>query len=73
MASNSLRLPEVSKRTGLCGGAIWAKTNPNNSRYDPSFPKPIKIGKRAVAWLENEIDAWLDTRIAERDNQQAEG
>lgn len=73
MANNSLRLPEVSKRTGLCGGAVWAKINPNNSRYDPTFPRPIKIGKRAVAWLESEINTWLDARIAERDNRHLEG
>lgn len=32
-----------------------------------SFPKPIKIGPRAVAWVESELDAWERQRIAERD------
>jgi prophage regulatory protein len=27
------------------------------------FPKPIKIGTRAVAWRESEIDAWITARI----------
>lgn len=32
-----------------------------------SFPKPIKIGPRAVAWVKSELDAWEAARIAERD------
>jgi prophage regulatory protein len=27
------------------------------------FPRPIKIGERAVGWLESEIDGWLSDRI----------
>ena len=31
------------------------------------FPKPIKLGKRGSAWLVSEVDAWLQSRIDERD------
>lgn len=35
------------------------------------FPRPVKVGPRAVAWLADELDAW-DARIrAERDAQSA--
>jgi prophage regulatory protein len=40
---------------------------------DGEFPKPIKIGKRAVAWLDAELKQWLEQRIAERDGRAAEG
>ena len=30
-------------------------------------PKHVKLGPRAVAWVESEIDEWLRRRIAERD------
>ena len=30
------------------------------------FPRPIRIGKRAVAWPESAIDAWLKTRPASK-------
>lgn len=53
--SNLLRLPEVQKKTLRGRTAIYT---------DPTFPKPIKIGKRAVAWLESEVDAWIADRIA---------
>ena len=32
------------------------------------FPKPIRIGVRAVAWVESEVDDWIAQRIAERDS-----
>ena len=31
------------------------------------FPKRIKLGQNRVVWLETEIEAWLDERIAERE------
>jgi prophage regulatory protein len=31
------------------------------------FPRPIRIGPKAVAWIQSEVDAWLRARIAERD------
>ena len=31
------------------------------------FPKPVKIGKRAVAWVLSEVQEWIAARIAERD------
>ena len=29
---------------------------------DDQFPKPIKIGERAVAWIETEVHDWINTR-----------
>lgn len=36
----------------------------------PDFPKPIKTGGRAVCYLEHEIDEWIKTQAANRNNQQ---
>lgn len=54
-----LRLPEVMRRTGLKRAAIYARIR------EGTFPPPVKIGKRAVAWPESVIDAWIAERIAE--------
>ena len=32
------------------------------------FPKPIKIGSSA-RWIESEIDAWIQSRAQERDQE----
>ena len=31
------------------------------------FPRPVKIGLRSVAWIEDEVDDWIRSRIAARD------
>jgi prophage regulatory protein len=31
-----------------------------------AFPKPVRIGKRRVAWVQTEIDDWLAERMEER-------
>jgi prophage regulatory protein len=32
-----------------------------------TFPKPVKLGARAVAWVESEVEEWILARIEERD------
>ena len=51
-----LRLSEVRTRTALGRSTIYRKMR------DGSFPKPLKIGARAVRWRESEIEAWLAAR-----------
>jgi prophage regulatory protein len=55
-----LRLPEVRERTGKPTSSIYALV----SRGE--FPAPIPLGPRAVGWLEEEVSAWVEARIAER-------
>ena len=30
------------------------------------FPRPRKIGKRSVAWVESEIDVWVQARVQDK-------
>jgi len=46
-----LKLPEVRIRTGKSRSSIY------QGAKDGTFPKPIRIGPRAVAWIEAEIEA----------------
>lgn len=55
-----LRLEDVKARTGLSRSTIYL--NMNNGL----FPRHISLGLRCVGWLESEIDAWIDSRIAQR-------
>ena len=55
-----LRLPEVCRMTGL------AKTTIYELELTNRFPKRIKIGIRAVGWLNAEIKEWLAKRIENR-------
>lgn len=60
MSERILRRPEVQTRTGLSRSTIY------DAMARGEFPKPIKLGLRAVGWSEAEITAWLETRKANR-------
>jgi len=62
------RRPKVQVRTGLPKSSIYALMAKG------AFPKPIKIGVRAVGWLDSDIDAWIEAQVsASRGNSVAEG
>lgn len=64
-----IRLPVVRKRLADVGrSTIYDWMNPNSPRYDPSFPIPIKLSFTggAIAWIEQEIDEWLSSRVRVR-------
>jgi predicted DNA-binding transcriptional regulator AlpA len=57
-----LRRSQVEARTSLSRSAIYDRLDPNSPRYDPTFPKQVKLGSTSVGWLESEIETWLTTR-----------
>lgn len=59
MSESLLRLPEVQRRTGYSKAWIYRLLK------DGKFPASIKIGSRAIAFIESEIDEWVAQRIAE--------
>ena len=59
MNNRILRLPMVIELTGLSRSTIYLHIK------DGEFPKPISLGRRAVGWLESDIQQWLDQRIEE--------
>ena len=56
-----LKLNEVLKMTGLSRSTIYAYIDKG------IFPRQVKLGERSVAWVEEEVIAWIDTRIMVRD------
>ncbi len=61
-----LRRKQVDVRTGLSRSSIYSRMRYNPKRpneYDPTFPKPVSVGAKAVGWIEHEIDGWLNARI----------
>ena len=57
MATTILRLPEVKARTGLSRSTIYLRITEDN------FPTPIPLGGRAVGWIEEEIQSWIEQQI----------
>jgi prophage regulatory protein len=60
MAHKILRLPAVKAITGKSRTGIYNDMNRN------LFPQSVPIGERAVGWVADEIEQWLNERIEKR-------
>jgi len=52
-----LRLPQVCKVTGLGRSMIYQLESARR------FPCRVRIGARAVGWVESEVQLWLADRV----------
>jgi prophage regulatory protein len=50
-------MPQVCKVTGLCRSMIY------QLEAEKRFPSRIRLGLRAVGWIEGEVQEWLTIRI----------
>ena len=62
VADEIARRPKVESVTGLACSTIYLQMK------NGTFPKPIKIGERAVGWRMSEVNAWLEQRTADRED-----
>ena len=56
-----LRLQEVKEKTGLSRSAIYSKIK------EGEFPASVSIGSRTVAWIDSDVEKWLEWRVQVRD------
>lgn len=54
-----IRLPEVKRSVSISRSEIYRRMRAGE------FPRPVKIGVRAVAWTRSSIQSWIDARIRE--------
>ncbi|AYN29003.1 AlpA family transcriptional regulator [Buttiauxella sp. 3AFRM03] len=59
MSKTLIRLSEVLRRTGYSKAWIYRLMSQQR------FPAAIKIGSRSIAFVESEVDEWINQRIAE--------
>ena len=55
-----IRRVEVERLTGLRRSAIYWRIH-----NDADWPRPVRVGGAAVRWLESEVLAWIQRRVAE--------
>lgn len=53
-----IKLPAVKERTSLSTSEIYRRIEAG------AFPTQIKLGAKSVAWLEHEINDWINQTIA---------
>jgi prophage regulatory protein len=52
-----LRLPDVKAVTGLSKTSLYAMIR------EKSFPAPVRVGPRSVAWVRSEVKQWAVERV----------
>lgn len=52
-----IKLPAVKERTSLSTSEIYRRLEAG------TFPQQIRLGAKAVVWLEHEIDEWIEQQI----------
>jgi len=64
MSSKKLiRIKTVKTITGISKSHIYLLASQGR------FPRPIKLGERSVAWIEEEVETWIENRISQRDGE----
>lgn len=53
-----IKIAEVRKMTGLSTSTIYERM------LVKQFPRQVKLGPRAVAWVKSEVQAWVKERIS---------
>lgn len=61
-ANRLIRLQDVMRMTGISRSLVYAKMKPTSKCFDATFPRPVKISKRAVAWQIKQIERWIADR-----------
>lgn len=52
-----IKLPAVKQRTTLSTSEIYRRIEAG------TFPAQVRLGAKAVAWLEHEIDTWISEAV----------
>ena len=68
--SNQIVFPETIPPREILRAIGASETKLNGLLRTTDFPKPMWIG-RERRWVKSEVQAWLDARLADRENQAA--
>lgn len=64
-----LRLKAVLGRVGIARSTVYEWMNPKSPRYDPTFPRSVKLSpgrkRSAVGWIESEVTRWIEGRATD--------
>jgi predicted DNA-binding transcriptional regulator AlpA len=48
-------------------GIPWCRDHLRRKAKAGEFPAPVPISDSRIAWVETEVDVWMEARTAERD------
>ena len=54
METRLMRLPQVLERLGVARSTLYRLV-----AEDPTFPRPVKVGRKVVAWRSDLLEEWI--------------
>lgn len=66
-ARRAVRAKTAYGMTGDGKSHFWARQNPKDPAWDPTFPRSFKLDdspRSSTVWFEDEIEAWLESRAS---------
>lgn len=51
----------------VCIRTTYSRAHLDRLEAEGRFPKRVRLGQARVAWVEDEVDEWIASRVAERD------
>lgn len=65
-------MKRLISKAEVCIKTSYSRAHVDRLSNDPDykhhgFPRRLKLGQARVAYLESEIDEWIDRKLAERD------
>lgn len=57
--------PRCEQLTGVKRSSRYEKLSPSSPRYDATFPRPIKVGARAIRFSQNALLKWVQQKTEE--------
>jgi prophage regulatory protein len=58
-----IRVGQVLLKTGLATSSLY------DLIAQGAFPAPVPLSERRVAWLLDEVEAWIEARVKDRDQR----
>ena len=62
-----LRMKDVCSELGVSRASVYRLLQ------SEGFPKPLKLGKRAIGWERDQIQQWVKSLSSARQTEQAQG
>jgi prophage regulatory protein len=60
--ANIIRMKPTAAKIGVGLSTVYDWQNPRSPRYDPTFPKRIKLGLATSGIIEADLDAWINLK-----------
>lgn len=55
-----IRLNTLLGLVGVSRSTVYNRINPKSKYYDPMFPKPVRLGTKAVGWILADVYAYIE-------------